>query len=211
MHIQHKQPQKPYIPILFVFLAFSSHYIWAATDQSESIQRPIKELHNNLIHLMKDSDNKNFQDRYAFLEPTIIKHFNSPLIAKVVLSRYWKTLDKLSQESFIALFNRLTISTYIDRFDSFNDESFTEPSIEKMKKNRYLVKTKYIRKDDDPVSFNYIVQNDNEEWKIISVIANGINDLSLKRADYCAVIKEQGFDALLVNLEEKISDLEAGN
>ncbi len=33
------------------------------------------------------------------------------------------------------------------------------------------------------------------KWKIISVIANGINDLSLKRADYSAIIKERGFDA----------------
>ena len=71
-----------------------------------------------------------------------------------------------------------------------------------------MVKTEFVRTDDEPVSFNYIVQNDGGEWKIISVIANGINDLSLKRADYSAVIKESGFDALVANLKEKISDLQ---
>ena len=96
----------------------------------------------------------------------------------------------------------------MDRFDSFSGESFKNLSIEQMKENRFMVKTELVRTNDEPVSFNYIVQNDGGEWKIISVIANGINDLSLKRADYSAIIKERGFDALIASLKEKISDLQ---
>ena len=142
------------------------------------------------------------------MEEAVVNHFNSPLIAKVILSRHWKTLEEQSQSDFIDLFNRLTISTYVDRFDSFSGESFKNLSIEQMKENRFMVKTELVRTNDGPVSFNYIVQNDGGEWKIISVIANGINDLSLKRADYSAIIKERGFDALIASLKEKISDLQ---
>ena len=36
-----------------------------------------------------------------------------------------------------------------------------------------------------------------EKWRIISVIANGINDLSLKRAEYAAIIKKDGIEVLM--------------
>lgn len=194
--------------MLGIYLIFSSSLIWAENAQDSAVQFPVDELHNTLISIMKSADSTSFQDRYAQLETVVIDNFNTPLISRVVLSRYWKTLDEEAQTRFIALFNRLTIATYVDRFNSYNNQFFENIAIEPMKKNRYLVKTQLVRTDDKPISFNYIVQNNNEQWKIISVIANGINDLSLKRADYSSVIKEQGFDSLIKSLEEKISDLE---
>ena len=74
-----------------------------------------------------------------------------------------------------------------------------------------MIKTELLIPNDDPVSFNYIVQNDSggeNDWKIISVIANGINDLALKRAEYSGVIQDQGYPALVSSIEEKIRDLE---
>lgn len=207
LYNQYKNALKNLIVATLILISPS---VAAKSEATESIQVPVNELHSSLINLMQSADEITFQERYEMIQPVIIEHFNSPLIAKVVLGRYWKTIDEQSQRNFIDLFNRLTISTYVDRFDSYNDENFSEPSVEKMKKNRYMVKTEYLRKDNDPVSFNYIVQNNDGEWKIISVIANGINDLSLKRADYSAVIKNQGFDALITDLEQKISNLETG-
>lgn len=193
---------------LFISLTFFSGLLWADIEQEQAINLPVNALHASLLNIMKTADTKSFQERYKIIEEAVVTHFNSQLIAKVILSRHWKTLDEQSQTDFIDLFNRLTISTYVDRFDSFSGETFKNLSIEQMKKNRFMVKTVFTPEDDEPVSFNYIVQKDGDKWKIISVIANGINDLSLKRADYSAVIKEKGFDALLSSLKEKISDLQ---
>ena len=91
------------------------------------------------------------------------------------------------------------------------NESFEHISIEPMKKDRFLVKTNLIEANGDSVSFNYIVQKNENNWKIISVIANGINDLSLKRSEYTAVIKDKGFDALIENIKNKISVLQSSS
>lgn len=195
--------------ILFtVCLFFSVNPLWAETEQEQAIQTPVNQLHDTLIRIMESAGSTGFQERYALMENLVTNKFNTALISKVVLSRYWKSLDEKAQSDFITLFNQLTISTYVNRFDSFDGESFKNLSIEPMKKNRFLVKTQLIRVDDEPVSFNYIVQNDNGEWKIISVIANGINDLSLKRAEYSSVIKDQGLNSLIESIRQKISDLQ---
>lgn len=192
---------------LCMCLFFSVNLVLADTEQEKAMQAPVNELHNALISIMKSAEANNFEERYALLEKVIIKNFNTPLISRVILSRYWKSLDGKTQTDFINLFNRLTIATYVDRFDSYENESFKHIAIEPMKKGRYLVKTELLQSDGDSVSFNYIIQSDNEKWKIISVIANGVNDLSLKRGEYSSVIKDQGFDALIENIEKKIRDI----
>lgn len=197
------------ILLCFFVLTFANS-LMAETEQDKAIEAPVLELHSKLITIMKNADKAGFQDRYSILEPTIKNRFDTPLISRVVLSRYWKSLDEHTQTDFIDMFNRLTISTYVSRFDSFNDEAFKTLSIEPMKKDRFLVKTELTSSNDDPVSFDYIVQKDkdNGQWKIISVIANGVNDLSLKRAEYSSVIKDKGFNALVADIKGKIKNLQ---
>ncbi len=203
------KPFQPQLRLFFcIFLFIYTNILWAETEQEQAIQAPVNQLHETLINVMQTADSASFQERYDLLEKVITNYFNTPLISRVILSRYWKSIDEKAQADFINMFNRLTISTYVNRFDSYDGESFNNLVVEPMKKNRFMVKTELTQNDDKPVSFNYIVQNDNEEWKIISVIANGINDLSLKRAEYSSVIKDRGYDSLVKSLEEKISDLQ---
>lgn len=200
------------LPITTVFLgifllAFASP-LMAETEQDKAIEAPVLEIHNALINIMENAGKASFQERYAIIEPVIKTRFDTPLISRVVLSRYWKTMNEKTQNDFINMFNRLTISTYVDRFDSFNGESFKTLSIEPMKKDRFLVKTELTSPGEDPVSLDYIMQKNGAVWKIISVIADGVNDLALKRAEYSAVIRDKGFDSLVTDIEAKIKDLQ---
>ena len=158
--------------------------------------------------MMVLSDSTKFDKRYNFLKPTIVENFNIPLISKVILGRYWKTISKEEKDKFINLFNQLTITTYVSRFDSYKNQNFKNISLQKLKKNRYLIKTEFVRPKEKSVSFDYIVQKDKngEKWRIISVIAEGVNDLSLKRAEYASIIKKYGFDGLIAKIEQKIHD-----
>ena len=125
--------------LLGIYIVFYAIPLWADTEQNKAIQAPVSQLHETLISVMESAESASFQERYALMEAVITENFNTPLISKVVLSRYWKSLDEDTQIDFIDTFNRLTISTYVNRFDSFNGESFKNLSIEPMKKNRFLV------------------------------------------------------------------------
>jgi phospholipid transport system substrate-binding protein len=48
-------------------------------------------------------------------------------------------------------------------------------------------------------------------WRIIDIYYNGtVSELALRRADYAAVLKKDGFEALLASVNQKIADLESG-
>ena len=194
--------------ILSFYLIFFTFSLYAGTQYEQAIQEPINQLHETLINIMVISDTTSFEERYTYLEPVINKNFDVALISKVILGRYWKSIDEEIKVRFINLFNRLTISTYVSRFNSYDNQIFKNISIEQLKENRYLVKTEFVRLKEKPISFNYIIQKNGKKWRIISVIANGINDLSLKRAEYAAVIKKRGIEVLIKKLEQKIYDLQ---
>ena len=180
----------------------------SAAAETSAITTPVNALHESLLAIMRKSETGAYQARYALMEETVGSHFDLPLIARVILSRHWRSLDEGQQQAFIALFGRLTVSTYVDRFDAFENQSFRLVGTRALRKNRYLVKTVFESPGAEAVSFDYIVQQTGADWKIISVIAKGINDLSLKRAEYGSLIRERGYPALISSLEEKIRNLQ---
>lgn len=168
----------------------------------------IETLHDKLIHIMQNADELGYRGRYESVKELVTGSFDAALIAKVIMSRYWKKIDETQQSDFIDLFKHLSVATYASRFDGYSGESFVELNTEKLKKGRLLIKTELQRPDDTPVKLDYLMHKPEDKWLIISVIANGVNDLSLKRAEYSTVIKEKGFDGLVKDVADKIADME---
>ncbi|MBI1732750.1 MAG: ABC transporter substrate-binding protein [Gammaproteobacteria bacterium] len=171
----------------------------------------VAELHGVLVNIMQNAGALGYQGRYQQVDPILRNRFDTPLIVKVILSRHWNGLNDAEKTEFIQLFHRLSVATYASRFDSFNGQAFVETGREQLNAGRILIKTELTRVDEPPVKLDYLIhQTDQGEWRIISVIANGVNDLSLKRAEYAAVIKERGFAGLLEDIRGKIHDMESG-
>ena len=194
---------------MFLVLSQSAFTEKATNDSYASAIEVVEQLHTVLLSVMQAADSMAFSERYTTLEPVISESFDTPVIAKVILSRYWKDLTPQQQENFIQLFNQQTIATYASRFDSFNNDVFMTIKVEQLKKGRILVRTEIRSGSESPVKLDYLMHKNNDQWLIISVIADGVNDLSLKRAEYSTVIKENGFEYLVKNIEKKIAEMES--
>lgn len=185
----------------------------------------VSQLHDTLLSVMKDADKLGYSGRYKILEPVITNNFNTPLITRTILgSRYWNTMSEQQKNDFIDLFRKLSIATYADRFDGFNGEKFVEigrrplpvrgkcppPPGREPPAQRILIKTELQRVQDDNVKLEYLLQKMDDKWYIITVIADGVNDLSLKRGEYTDVIRHSGFAGLTDELKTKIQNMENG-
>jgi phospholipid transport system substrate-binding protein len=73
-----------------------------------------------------------------------------------------------------------------------------------------LVQSKLVQSGGDTVSFDYQMRQVNGQWQAINIVANGVSDLALKRAQYVSVIKNSGFDELVRKVKQKISEYEQG-
>jgi phospholipid transport system substrate-binding protein len=165
-------------------------------------------LHETLVEVMRNADKLGYTGRYEELEPVIADSFDFKVIGRAVLGRYWNKLDEKQKLKFLDTFSKLSTATYASQFDSYSGETFRNVAEEEKSSGRMLVKTELVNEDGESVSFSYWVHSREGKWLIINVVADGVSDLALKRADYTAVMQERGFDALLGKLNNKIQEYE---
>jgi phospholipid transport system substrate-binding protein len=57
------------------------------------------------------------------------------------------------------------------------------------------------------VSLEYLLQPDGDDWRIINIVADGVSDLALKRAEYQRVFSSAGISGLIAELEQQTERL----
>lgn len=193
---------------------FAAVFLWllSATAHAEATAAGrVEAFHADLQAIMQAGPELGYQGRYDKLLPLIRETFDLPVIARVVLGQHWRELSDDRQQQFIDVFTQLTVATYADRFNSYDGETFKHLDTETLNNNRQVVKTGMQTAAGETVRFDYLLQKRDDHWRIVSVIAKGVNDLSLKRAEYTAIIQEDGFAALLDKLRDQIDRLERNN
>jgi phospholipid transport system substrate-binding protein len=157
---------------------------------------------------MRDADSLGYQGRVQALNGVLAETFDFTTIGRIVTGNsaaQWNALDDVQRSRFLEVFAQLSAATYASNFDGYSGEAFKTLAVEE-KRGNVLVKTAIVKSDGDQVTLDYVVRENNGVWQIVNVIASGVSDLSLKRADYTAVIKSEGLDSLIGKLTDKVAN-----
>jgi phospholipid transport system substrate-binding protein len=170
----------------------------------------VEGLHAALIDAMRSSAEPDVVARIGRLAPVVETAFDFETIGRVILGGTWRALEPAQRSLFVDTFGQLSTATYAARFKGYKGESFVTLSAESQKQQYRLVKTTLTKSDGGQVALNYLVRPTADGWRIVNVIADGVSDLSLKRADYGTLVKTKGFDALLEKLASQIASYRNG-
>ena len=69
-----------------------------------------------------------------------------------------------------------------------------------------LVESQLKSPGGNKVQFGYQMRKIDGRWRIINIIADGVSNLALERAEYSSIIRRYSFDALLAKLKERIAE-----
>lgn len=182
--------------------------IAAATVQAQTTTTPqavVERLHASLLEAMQSTGG--YQARYDKLAPVLGETFDFERIASIVTGRYWKTLDDSVRAHFLTTFSALSTATYASNFAAFAGERFVTVNAAESAGGT-VVRTELVKTDGGKVPLNYLLQKSpSGGWRVVNVIAQGVSDLALKRAEYAAVIKAEGIDSLIKRLDAKIAGM----
>ncbi|HET7633677.1 MAG TPA: ABC transporter substrate-binding protein [Burkholderiales bacterium] len=170
----------------------------------------IAQFQETLLSVMKQAGKLGYQGRYQQLAPAVKRTLDIPAIAQIALGQYWSKLDAKQRSQWVDTFTRLSIATYAARFNGYSGEKFTAPTMRPLQGGYVLVQSKLVQSGGDTVSFDYQMRQVNGQWQAINIVANGVSDLALKRAQYVSVIRNSGFDELVRKVKQKISEYEQG-
>ncbi|HEY5678491.1 MAG TPA: ABC transporter substrate-binding protein [Pseudomonadales bacterium] len=172
-------------------------------DPGEDPSPRIESFHAALLEAMRSNDA--YDVRFASLSPVVGEVFDVPTIARISLGRTWKSLDEPARAQFCELLEELITATYTDRFDSYSGQTFHLLSAEPARRG-WVVKTELEKSDGERVSLDYYFRGS----RVFNVVADGVSDLSLRRADYNSIVKQEGYDRLLAHIRDSIAEYEAG-
>ena len=168
--------------------------------EADATAPAVTRLHNALLEALRDHASRS--GREAFLVPVVAAVFDLRNIARISLGSTWRELDEPARVDFIDRLQALISATYAARFKAANGLSFQILAVDNAPRGQ-VVRTRLLRPPDDPVSLDYFLRDD----RIFDVVADGVSDLSLRRADYGSVIQSAGYPALLDDLDASIAKL----
>jgi len=178
----------------------------AAADPSAAVA-VVERFHESLKAALATDG---FEARRALLTAPIESAFDIATIARISVGAHWRELDEGQRAELVRTLADLIVATYAARFDSDNGQTFETVDAHETKPGRTLVRTKLHLKDRDDVSLDYMLREQDGAPIIYNVTADGVSDLSLRRAEYSAIIERDGFEGLLAALRENTEEFAAG-
>jgi len=194
-------------PVLIAVVLILAATAPAAADTSPS--QVVEKLHAALLASMKSGDQQSCARRFETLLPVVTASFDFPFIARLAVGRYWRKLQEAQQQALITALTRMSAAAYARNFDSFSGQRFETLELKQSRKDKAVVKT-LLTTTKEEVDLDYICRNTDDGWKIVSVAARGVNDLSMKRAEYTSFLRDHDIAALIEKINAKTEKCTSG-
>jgi phospholipid transport system substrate-binding protein len=183
----------------------------ASAQGSASPTAHIDGLHRTLIEVMKQGKQLGLKGRYDKLAPVLFKTYDVPLMARIAVGTRWDTMPPSQQARVVDAFSRMMVATYASRFDEFSGERFEILQTVEQPPASKIVKTRVTQSNGKAVSLSYLVRLVGAEWRVVDVFLDGtISELASRRAEFTAILKSGGPDALISSLRQQGDKLLAG-
>jgi phospholipid transport system substrate-binding protein len=176
----------------------------AASTEPQEI---IRHFNESLLRAMKESGTLGFSGRYTLLEPVIRKSFHLPFMARKSAGKYWKSLDDGQRAQYLDTFAAWSVAHYAGRFDKYSGETFVMLSEKPRGEGALDVTSQLVKPEKEPVDFVFRLRKSKQAWHIVDIQIEGISQLAMTRSQFTGILDEEGFDALLARMQEKIEAL----
>lgn len=200
----------------FLFAAVAALAVAWGGAESRAATTPaatLKSFYDVLLAVMKDGPKLGFAGRKQKLTPAINQAFDLALMTRLVVGLPWPSLTAEDQKQLVSAFAEFSIATYANQFDDFSGEKFeVEPKAAPAPGNDVIVKTRLVQSNGEPVQLDYLLRQEQGEWRIIDVFLSGtISQLAARRSEFSGILREQGAPGLIAVLKEKTQALATSN
>lgn len=160
----------------------------------------LSEIKNEQSELKQDSGKL-----YAFVDKTVLPHFDFERMSRWVLGKYWRKFNDEQQTRFVTEFRHLLVKTYGLALLEYNDQEVTvQPAAIDADAGTSVVKTEIVQPGAPPVAIDYrLYQNPEKFWKVYDITIEGISLVANYRSSFSSVVRNKGPEGLLQYLIEK--------
>ena len=179
-----------------------------SNTDAHAAEAVVARLHRGLVEVSASQPELSLDMRFERLRSLVAETHDLPYIAELAIRREWRVLAATDRERFAAAFERLSVMTYASRFSAVDANAFAILGSADAGSGRIEVNAAIAGRDGRDIPLDYTLQERDGAWTIVNVVADGVSDLALKRAEYRRVLADGSLDDLIDRLNDQAGDLD---
>lgn len=186
--------------------------VLSAAKADPAAVRPIRELCDSLISIMRAGAKTPFTQRFQMLAPSVEHAFDLAAVLQLSVGPSWSSLSPDQQNTLLTAFRRYTVANYVSNFDNYNGQRFDiRPDTKALANGDQLVQTKIVSPSGESHELDYVMRRTQAGWKVVDVLSDGsISQVAVQRSDFRRLVARGGAQALIQSLNQKTTDLSGG-
>ncbi len=129
-----------------------------------------------------------------------------PAISRFILGRHWRTATEQEREDFLLVFEGFVLQRFLPMFTGQTDEyqgkgfDIVEIRAADSGKGQVFVRSLVVREQGAPAHLTWRIREQDDQFKILDVSAEGVSMVLTLRHEYNSVIRQTGGVGGLVDL-----------
>lgn len=189
--------------LLSIFLTFFCGLVFAAASPVDMLQnlsdQMLGELQKNEAVLKTKPDVV-----HGIVQRLLVPRFDITTMSHMAVGRAWDQATPTQRQRFTQEFTTLLVRTYSAAFAQYTNETvkFLPTRGDISNQTRVQVSSQIIRPGGPPISVNYLLVQQNNQWLIYDFSVDGISMIQSYRSQFAQDLNQGGMDALIQKLTQ---------
>jgi len=182
----------------------------AAQNSAENPYELVQTVAMNTFDRMKNEQAEIEQDPERLrqiMEQELLPHIDYQFAAFKVLGKHFRSVPKEKLAEYVKVFREYLITTYAVAMGYYDNQTVEfEPagSIDGKRAITVRAVVKDPVRPDIKIAFQVRKSKNTNEWKAYDMVAEGISLIDAKRSEFESILRQDGIDAVLKIMRDKI-------
>jgi phospholipid transport system substrate-binding protein len=199
----HKNIFSRYVVSLLATLA-----IFNLAEAQSGPTQTVRDTVDEIISILQSKEVSR-EATWAQIGTIIDARFDFRSMSQSVLATNWQAATKEEKRQFVEFFSQYLEDTYRTKIESYTNQR-VEYAKETVKGPRAVVET-FIVTDATRIPVNYKLKNNDGQWYAYDVVIEGVSLVNNYRHTFDAIVKSQGMEGLIKDLEGRIASYKASH
>jgi phospholipid transport system substrate-binding protein len=180
----------------------------AAVDTS--LQSPdglVRAVTGEMLNALRSDREAIVNDRQrlvSLMQRIIVPHFDTRVMARAALGKYWRRASADQRNRFGATFRQLLVDDYAAVFRKYSNQSVDVLPVQSLPRADTVVVPTYVTTPGEPrIRVDYRLHRVGGEWRIHDVAIDGISLLLNYRNSFFEELQHESLDDLIAGMNHK--------
>ncbi|VAW82705.1 hypothetical protein MNBD_GAMMA13-1483 [hydrothermal vent metagenome] len=172
----------------------------------------IEKMISNLLNGLNANAEKIHEDpsvAYKLSDKLVVPYLDFPRITRIIIGKYWRNANAEQRQRLIDEISALLTRSYVTAMSAYADDTLTDdqvtylPSRYRSGDKKASVHAAISLDSGQTIDVQYRLYRTDGEWKIYDISFENISLALTYRASFSSIIKKDGVDALITQLEQR--------